>query len=229
MKKSGFELDPVSLFSHELKTPLSSLQLGLTLLEKDFNKNKNLIPLLKEELMYLSQFITDNLDLRVLQKKKDLLEFQWQSFDPLVKKACSFLNLLAQKENINFKIKKPSVEMEVCIDASWMLRVLYNLLFNALSFSVSHSSVIVESGLNKEHIFYCLVKNTAHQKIDTKKVFNLFYTKNFKQKLKSTGIGLNLVKAIVTAHGGQIQAQSKGIETVFYLTLPKSRQFKKSA
>ena len=229
MKKNSFKLDAISLFSHELKTPLSSLQLGLSLLEKDFNKNKNLIPLLKEELEYLSQFITDNLDLRVLQNKKELLELKWQSFDLLLEKACSSLSLLAQKENINFEIKKPDLEVEVFIDSSWIFRVLYNLLSNALNFSVSNSSVIIESGLNKNHIFYCSVKNTAYQKIDTKKVFNLFYTKNFKQKLKGTGLGLSLVKAVVTAHGGQIKANSKGREIAFYLTLPKSRLFKKSA
>ena len=98
MKKNSFGLEPLSLFSHELKTPLSSLQLGLSLLEEDFDKNKSLIPLLKEDLKYLSQFITDNLDLRVLQNKKDLLELKWQFFEPLVEQACSSLNLLAQEE-----------------------------------------------------------------------------------------------------------------------------------
>ncbi|MCZ0932784.1 MAG: HAMP domain-containing sensor histidine kinase [Oligoflexia bacterium] len=229
MKKNGFELDPISLFSHELKTPLSSLQLGLSLLERDFNKNKNLIPLLKEELEYLIQFVTDNLDLRVLQNKKKWLELKWQSFDSLVEKACSSLNLLAQRENINFEIKKLNSELEVFIDSSWMFRVLYNLLSNALNFSVPHSSVIIESGLDKDHVFYCLVKNTAYEPIDSKKVFDLFYTKNFKPKAKGAGLGLNLVQAIVTAHKGQIKADTKGKETVFYFTLPQSRQLKKSA
>ena len=226
MKKNVFELDPMSLFSHELKTPLSSLQLGLSLLERDFNKNKTLIPLLKAELEYLIQFITDNLDLRVLQNKKEWLELKWQSFDSLVEKTCSSLSLLAQKENINFEIKKPDSEFEVFFDSSWMLRALYNLLSNALNFSVPYSSVIVESGLNKDSVFYCLVKNTASQPIDSKKIFELFYTKNFKQKTKGTGLGLSLAQAIVTAHKGHIQADTKGKETVFYFTLPQSRQLK---
>ena len=229
MKENNFGLEPLSLFSHELKTPLSSLQLGLSLLEKDFDKNKSLIPLLKEELKYLSQFITDNLDLRVLQNKKDLLELKWQFFEPLVEKACSSLNLLAQEENINFEIKKPDLELEVFMDSSWIFRVLYNLLSNALNFSVSASPIIIEFGLNADHVFYCLVKNTAYQQVDSKKVFDLFYTKSFKQKVKGTGLGLSLAKAVVQAHEGQITAHSKSEETFFCFTLPKSRQFKKSA
>ena len=229
MKKNNFGLDPISLFSHELKTPLSSLQLALSLLEKDFEKNKNLIPLLKQEVEYLSQFITDNLDLRVLQNKKDLMELKWHLFEPLVEKTCSSLKLLAQKENIEFKIKKPDLEFEIFMDSSWMFRVLYNLLSNALNFSVSESSIFIEFGLNADHVFYCLVKNTAYKPIDSKKVFDLFYTKDFKQKVKGTGLGLSLVEAIVQAHDGEIKAYSKSEDTFFCFTLPKNRPLKRSA
>ena len=229
MKKNPFGLEPLSLFSHELKTPLSSLQLGLSLLEKDFEKNKNLIPLLKEELEYLSRFITDNLDLRVLQNKKEMLDRQWQSFTPLVEKACSSLKLLAQKENIHFEIKKPDREIEVFMDSSWIFRVLYNLLSNALNFSLPDSSIVIEFGLSADPIFYCLVKNKAYKVVDSNKVFDLFYTKSFKQKVKGTGLGLSLVQAIVQAHEGEITARSKSKETVFCFSLPKSRQLKKSA
>ena len=229
MKKNPFGLEPLSLFSHELKTPLSSLQLGLSLLEKDFEKNKNLIPLLKEELEYLSRFITDNLDLRVLQNKKEILDRQWRPFTPLVEKACSSLKLLAQKENIHFEIKKPDREIEVFMDSSWMFRVLYNLFSNALNFSLPSSSIVIEFGLNADHVFYCLVKNKSYKSLDSNKVFDLFYTKSFKQKVKGTGLGLSLVQAIVQAHEGEITARFKLKETVFCFSLPKSRQLKKSA
>ena len=229
MNKNPFKIDPISLFSHELKTPLSSLQLGLSLLEKDFDKNKSLIPLLREELDYLSQMITDNLDLRILQNKKKLFEFKWQSFEPLVDRACSSLSLIAQTENLSFDIKKPKLDIEVFIDSSWLFRVLYNLLSNSLNFSVPNSSIIVEFGLNKEQNFYCSVANTAYKPIDAKKVFDLFYTKSFKQKIRGTGLGLNLSQAIVKAHKGQITAYSKDRETTFYFTLPKARLLKATA
>lgn len=229
MKKSIFNLDSISLFSHELKTPLSSLQLGLSLLEKDFEKNKNLIPLLKQETAYLNQFITDNLDLKVLQNKKEPLEFEWQSFDSLAAKARSSLKLLAENEKIDIEIRKPEEEIEIFMDSSWIFRALYNLLSNALNFSVPESSIVVEFGLNTNHVFYCLVKNTSYKAIDSKKIFDLFYTKSFKQKVKGTGLGLSLVKAIVEAHEGEIKAYSKSEETFFCFTLPKSRQLKESA
>ena len=229
MKKKAFNLDSLSLFSHELKTPLSSLSLGLSLLEKDFNKNKNLIPLLKEELNYLNEFIKDNLDLRLLKCEKDLLELKWQSFDLLVEKSLSFLDLMAKKSNISFKIKKPLQDIEVFMDSSWMLRVLYNLLSNALNFSIKNSSIFVEFGLNKDNVFYCLTKNTSPQKVDTEKIFDLFYTKSFKQKVKGTGLGLNLVQNIIKAHKGEIKAYMESKQIVFYFTLPTSRFLKKVA
>ena len=229
MKKVNFGLDPLSLFSHELKTPLSSLALGLSLLEKDFEKHKDILPLLKKEVEYLNQFITDNLDLRVLKNQKNILDLKWQLFDPLIEKACSSLSLLAQKESINFKIKKPDLDLELYMDSSWIICVLYNLLSNALNFSIPESSVTIEYGLNADHVFYCLVKNTSYKAIDTKKVFDLFYTKNFKQKVKGTGLGLSLSQAIVQAHGGEIKADSNSEDTFFCFTLPKNRILKKSA
>ena len=229
MKKSFFKVDPLSLFSHELKTPLSSLQLGLSLIEKDFDKNKNLIPLMKEELNYLSQLITDNLDLRVLQNKKDLFERNWRAFEPLVDKVCSSLSLLAQKDNITFDIKKSHLEYEVFIDDSWMFRVLYNLLSNALNFSLPDSSITVEFGVNQKHNFFCSVKNTAQEPINSKKVFDLFYTKGFDRRIRGTGVGLSLAQSIVKAHEGQITAYSKNKETLFCFTLPKARRLKRSA
>ena len=229
MKKSLFKIDPISFFSHELKTPLSSLRLGMSLLEKNFYKNKNLIPLLQEELDYLSQMITDNLDLRVLQSKKDLFELKWQSFAPLVDRACSSLSLLAQKDNLSFDVIKPKLEHEVFMDSSWLFRVLYNLLSNSLNFSIPNSSIVVKFGLNKERGFYCSVTNTSYEPINSKKAFDLFYTKSFKQKIKGTGLGLSLAKAIVKAHKGKIKAYSKDKETIFCFTLPKVRSLKTAA
>ena len=229
MKSPKLKIDPVSLFSHELKTPLSSLQLGLSLLEKDFENNKDLIPLLREELEYLSHFITDNLDLRTLQNKKELFDFKWQSFDLLLEKACSSLNLLAKQAEIRFDVQSNFHDGELFIDESWMFRALYNLLSNALNFSKPNSSIVVKFGLNKAKDFYCSVANQTEQSIDTKKVFDLFYTKNFKQKVKGTGLGLTLVKAIIKAHKGQIKVESKNQEVLFYFSLPKLRSLKSSA
>ena len=229
MKKAKFKIDPISLFSHELKTPLSSLQLGLSLLEKDFSKNKDLIPLLKEELEYLSQFITDNLDLRVLQNKKDLFNLKWQSFDLLVEKACSSLSLLAKKSAVSFDTQNSHLALELFIDESWIFRALHNLLSNALNFSQPNSSIVIKFGLNESKDFYCSVANKTDKPIDTKKVFSLFYTKNFKQSVKGTGLGLSLVQEIVKAHKGRIKAYSREKETVFYFTLPKVRALKQPA
>ena len=229
MKSFKFKIDPISLFSHELKTPLSSLQLALSLLEKDFENNKDLLPLMREELEYLSQFITDNLDLRVLQNKKELFNFKWQSFDLLLEKTCSSLRLLAKKAEIRFDVQNNFHGWELFIDESWMFRALYNLLSNALNFSSPNSSIVIKFGFNQAKDFYCSVANQTEQSIDTKKVFDVFYTKNFKQKVKGTGLGLSLVQAIVKAHKGQIKAESKNQEVLFYFTLPKVRELKKSA
>ena len=125
--------------------------------------------------------------------------------------------------------KDPTQEWSFFIDESWIFRALCNLLSNALNFSPKNSSIVIKFGLNKSKGFYCSVANKTNKPIDTKRVFDLFYTKNFKQRVKGTGLGLNLAQDIIKAHKGKIKAYSTNKETVFCFTLPKVRALKKSA
>ena len=232
MKKNFFKLDPISLFSHELKTPLSSLKLALSLLEKDFKQYKSLLPLMKTEINQMIDFIIDNLDLRYIQNKKNLFQYKWQKFEPIISKTCLSLKLIAQKENINFDVKNKGREnFEVLMDSSWISCLLKNLLSNALQAGPKNSSIFIEFGLNDKKNLVCSVRDEGGGLSKPKKVFDLFYkdSTNKKTQLKNTGLGLSIAKAIVKAHKGDIHAHSSKTGTSFYFELPQTRQLKQSA
>lgn len=229
MKSNLLKLDPLSLFSHELKTPLSSFQLGLSLLEKDFEKNKDILPLLKAELTFLNEFIYNILDLRWIEKKEKPLTFKWVSFDSLLESAYSGLKIIAEKKGISLKFKKPE-EIEVFADPLWISCVLKNLLSNAVYFSFEKESIEVEIQYHKSSSqFSCSIQNRSPLKIEEEKLFDLFYTKSLDSKKKGTGLGLNLVQSIIKAHKGSIQVQNKGQEVLFLFVLPKARLIEKAA
>ena len=234
MTDKKWKIDPISLFSHELKTPLSSLKMGLNLLEKDFEKHKDILYLMKDEVEKMIDFITDNLDLRFIQNKKDLFQWEWISFEPILSQACSSLKLMAQEENISFQIKEIEGEnFELFVDSSWIARLLENLLSNAIQFSPKNSQIFIEYGLDEKKAFFCSIKDEGMGLSDNKKVFDLFYKSPWpsKKNIKNTGLGLSIVKAIVKAHGGNIKAFSKSQTpgTTFYFTLPQARLLKQSA
>ena len=212
MKDNHWKIDPISLFSHELKTPLSSIRLGLALLEKDFKKNKSMLPLVMGEVDKMIDFITDNLDLRYIQEKKDLFQFEWKVFEPVLSKVCSSLSLTAQAENIAFCIKKPKPTVfEVFMDPSWINRLLENLLSNAIKFSPKNSKIFIEYSCNGKEGFVFFIRDEGQGVPDDKKVFDPFYktSSSLGKNLKNTGLGLSIAKAIVESHGGSISAFSE--------------------
>lgn len=233
MKNKKWKVDPISLFSHELKTPLSSLKLGMELLERDFEKHRDMLPLMKGELERLIDFITDNLDLRFIQEKKDLFQWEWREFEPLISQLCDSLNWMAKRERVSLHIKNRSggPALEILTDVSWMSRLMENLLTNALHFAPENTGVFIEYGLNNEGGFFCSVKDEGPGLSDPEKVFDPFYKSSYsKENLKNTGLGLSIAKAIVEAHGGSISASSGGSKgAVFDFILPKARFSKKSA
>ena len=241
MKNKKWQIDPISLFSHELKTPLSSLKLGLSLLEKDFNKHKHLLYLMIEEVDKAIDFITDNLDLRFIQQKKDLFQFAWKQWPPLLKTSCLALQQIAKKQNVTFNIKALKQQnFEILMDSSWMICVLKNILSNAVLFSPKNSTVVIEYSFDNKKGFVCLVKDSGPGISDAKQIFNSFYTltpssgtttKQRQKSVKNTGLGLSIAKAIVERHGGSISAFSipnkKG--AVFRFVLPQVRPIKQVA
>ena len=235
MKNKNWKIDPISLFSHELKTPLSSLKLGFDLLEKDFEKNKEILQLMKGEVDKMIDLITDHLDLRFIQKKKDLFQWEWKSFEPVLLEVCDSLKLTAQKEHISVHIKKPQSTdgFELFMDSSWISRLLENLLSNAIGFSPKHSQVFIEYGWENNNKFFCSIKDEGPGLSNNEKVFDLFYKKapSKKKHLKNTGLGLSIAKAIVETHGGHIKAISNTSDqgTTFHFVLPKARLLKQSA
>ena len=228
MKNKKLKIDPISLFSHELKTPLSSLKLGLNLLQRDFQKHKNIIKIMDKELDKMVHFITDNLDLRLIQKKTDLFQWKWGAFETLLFKTCSSLKLIAQEENIQFDIKKPEEKIELFMDSSWFTCLLNNLLSNAIQYSPKNSKIFIEYFYDSKKGFVFSIQNKEISDFNSKKVFELFYKgAQYKKGLKNTGLGLAIVKAIVEAHKGEIKAFSKSQKIRFCFVLPQARLLKK--
>ena len=223
MKTDLSKMDFLSLFSHEIKTPLSAFQLGLSLLEKDFEKNKDIIPLLKSELIFLNQFISNILDLRWIEKKKENFSFEWVSFHSLLESAYTGLKIMAKNKGLSLNIKNKEM-IDVFVDPLWMNCVLKNLLSNAIRFSPKNKPIELETHYDyRSSQFVCSIVNFSPLKLETEKLFDLFYTRSQDSEDKGTGLGLNLVQSIIKAHGGKIQAKNQGKQVVFSFFLPKSK------
>ena len=244
MENIKLKLDPLSLFSHEIKTPLNTLKMGLDIIRKNpgSKESQEICRLMEEELNYLTDFINSYLNFHLLKDKKDLMEFQWSSWKDTLSKAVDSFQISAQKKNIVFEVKDQSPEgfrqkdYEVFMDSRWMIQVLRNLLSNGLNFSPENSTICIDYEYLPREGLQCSITDEGRgfPEKDSARLFEAFYTRSssLKKEAKGTGLGLAIVKTIVENNGGFVKAFSSkevGKGAVFSFYIPKARTSKQSS
>ena len=111
-------------------------------------------------------------------------------------------------------------------DLGKIQQVLYNLIDNAIKFSLENSVIYIQTSLKYEKVFVS-VKDTGIgiPKESIKKIWDRFYKSDLSRgkDKKGTGLGLAIVKEIIQAHGENIDVIStQGVGSEFIFTLPKA-------
>ncbi|WP_338239265.1 two-component regulator propeller domain-containing protein [Persicobacter diffluens] len=236
-REQNQRLDEIKLkfltnISHEFRTPLTLI---LTPLEKliKLNQGNNQYGSLKviernaQELLYL---VNQLLDFR----KLDLhgLEFHPSYGDivPFVRQICEMFNDSFQRSEINFEFHTDKDAVSFLFDKDKVRKILMNLLGNAIKFTPARGRVTVRINIA---LGYFLKGDGLELTVcdsgvgiaadDLEHIFTRFYQSSNVEDLGKggSGIGLNLVKEMVTLHQGQIEVDSTpGAGTEFRVYLP---------
>ncbi|CAN5413599.1 hypothetical protein BH09BAC6_BH09BAC6_07360 [soil metagenome] len=200
----------MSVASHELKTPLTSVKASLQLLERMAEKNEGLQPAApflakaSKQVNKLAGIIHDLLDVTMIQAGK--LELQPRDFNlmELVKECVEQIRVTDENHAINIT---GDPELVLHADAQRIEQVLNNLLTNALKYSPENEQVAIAF----EKTVYGFVKVTVtdhgigipEDKIEN--IFDRFYrVENTSQNFPGVGLGLYISAEIVRRHGGEI-------------------------
>ena len=230
-QKDSFRKEFIGNLSHELKTPVFSIQgYILTLLEgalEDPENNRKFlmkaakgverITLLLQDLDSITKIESGMLKLN--KEKFDIVELTREIYDSLEQKA--------KRSNINLKINNPGQNpVLVNADRSKIAQVLTNLLVNAINYGK-------EGGYCKVR-FYDMDENVLIEVADDglgiseehlPRVFERFYRidKSRSRNVGGSGLGLAIVKHIVEGHGQTINVRStEGVGSTFSFTLEKA-------
>ena len=225
--------------THELKSPLSSIQLYLeTLKQREVpqEKRKEFIDMMMKDADRLQSLINSILEISAQEKKKLLQDYRVHKAEIIVKELIeeSCEKFRVEKENYRI-ISDTACEIVASKDA---LKVVFdNLVDNAVKYSTIQAKIVVSLICNSKKvtiIFSDLGIGVAAK--EQKKIFNKFYRIYNKQipNVKGTGLGLYRVKEIIKAHDGKITvlSEGEGKGTTFKLELPaygamSKRQLKK--
>lgn len=209
--------------SHEFRTPLTLIAgpIQKQLLKDDLtdeerisfemmDRNSNRLISLVGELLDISKIETGSLKLKVSKNK--ILPFIGSLAD-------GFTFSLAQHK-INFASNISSHETISWFDKDVLEKIVINLLSNAIKYTPIKGSITCDAMIKNKQLHF-EVKNTGEgiKNEDLKKVFERFYQVN--EDKQGVGLGLALVKELVTLHKGSITVESKPNElTTFTVVIP---------
>jgi PAS domain S-box-containing protein len=219
----------VSLASHQLRTPLSSINWYTEMLMSgDAGKINNTQRDYLKEVYIGSKRMVDLVNALLNVSRIELGTFAVEP-EPVkvIEIAQSVLDeLIPSIKEKNIKIvKKFNKKLPVIQADAKLLRIVFqNLLSNAIKYTPKNGSVIIEIKKDKEFIL-CKIKDTGMgiPKSQQKNIFTkLFRADNVRATdTEGTGLGLYIVRAIVEHSGGKIWFKSKeGVGTTFNVKIP---------
>lgn len=213
--------------THELKSPLASIQLYLeTLYLRDVapEQQKVFIELMLKDARRLHNLINSILQISALEQKQIANDFQ-------IFQAESMFKSLIQGAIEQFKLAPDSVTITgnancLCVvDPNAIKIVIDNIFDNAIKYSTSAPQINIELSINAQS---CCVEFTdlgiGIPLQDQKKIFSKFHRVYHPAipTVKGTGLGLYWVKEIIKYHGGRVSVFSEGLNkgTTFRIELP---------
>jgi chemotaxis family two-component system sensor kinase Cph1 len=219
----------LAMVSHDLKNPVHSLMVGLTLVEKTLPndtlaKASEIFDGMHRSLKGMSRLIDDLLSVSKLESGTARLEIKEHSVRELLDDVLKILKPIAIERGLSFEVERPDGDIVIPADRTRLLQVCSNLVGNALKFTPTGGSVRLRVEPKPREIQFMVADTgTGIAKEHLPFVFDRFWQARQTQRL-GTGLGLSIAKGFVEAHGGRIWVESEpGKGSRFWFTVPKRR------
>lgn len=217
----------VSMVSHELRSPLTSVQGFLTLLAEDIygtlnEQGKQKVHIADRNVTRLIKLINDLLDIDKLQSGKLKMVFKPVKISGVIERSIDSVRVLAEQENIS--IDASDSQYELVADGDRLVQVIVNLLSNAIKFSPRESTIkiavtpqdggievrVIDQGVGIPLKYHASIFERFEQ-----------VTSQDKPQKGGSGLGLTISRAIIEQHGGTIGLDSEeGKGCSFWFKLP---------
>jgi two-component system, NtrC family, sensor histidine kinase KinB len=216
----------VSTVSHELKTPLTSVRMGLHLLLEErigslTRKQTEILLAARDDSERLLRIINDLLDLARLESNEARQVFETVSPESLIKTAVDRGEPLAESRGFKLKAKAESGLPLVNVDPRQIHHVFSNLISNAAKHSKFGDTIVVAAQPRKGFVRFSVADSgPGIPKEFQSKLFERFFRLPGSDR-EGVGLGLAITREIVTAHGGSVGLNSSpGEGSEFYFDLP---------
>jgi len=213
--------------AHELRTPLSVLQIDLESLEDRLvEPTPAVIAGLQTEVVHLKRLVEDLRTLSLADAGELRVELQPLDAGELVREVVARIESAAHDRGITLTTTLPDGALPIQGDPQRLAQVLLNLLTNALHYTPAGGVITVSATRESQEAWLSVTDTGAGiPAADLPYIFERFYRTDPSRAPDNggSGLGLAIARSLVAVHGGRVWAESReGQGSAFTMALPLS-------
>ncbi len=226
---SEMKNDFLNNMTHEFKTPIATISLATDALKTIVNgpkpeKAERFINIIKEENNRMNSQVGKVLQMARIDKREFKLNIEVIDVHDIIRRAADKIALQVEQKAGKVALDLQATNMEIEADETHFTNVIHNLLDNANKYSPEQPEITIRTRDASSGIKIMIEdKGLGITKEARKHIFDKFYRvpTGDVHDIKGFGLGLSYVKAILTAHAGQIDVKSElGKGSTFILIFP---------
>ncbi|MBA3632146.1 MAG: CHASE2 domain-containing protein [Acidobacteria bacterium] len=219
--------ETLQLVSHELRSPLTSIQ-GLSDVLRKFpiskDESSEMLETIHSEAVRLNEIINRFLDVKQLESGTRDLQISTVNVEKLIADCVSAAAPLATEKKIKIQNDTNGSLPSLLADAPLLTQAVGNLLSNAVKYSPPETVISIEA-IKGESEIQIIVRDNGFgiPKENLERIFEKFYRleRDATSQTIGTGLGLSFVKEVTEKHGGRISVESvESAGSTFILHLP---------
>ena len=213
----------ISMISHDMRTPLTSVIGYLQLAEKNCNEEESLqeIQIALERAQYCSRLVNDLFEVSVIDLGTDAPDFENVNLCQAVCEEILAAHPQFEERGITPVFGQADEDIFVWADRRQITRVVQNLISNAIKYSAGKVDFSVTQGKR----VVLIVRNDLCREIDTGKIFDKFYQGDAYRGSGGSGLGLYICRRFVENMGGGIWAECEDGKLAVKVELESRRQY----
>ena len=232
MRLAQTKSDFVANVSHEIRTPLALISMFAETLVMDRvpseEKKKEYYNIIIKETARLRNIVNKILNFSQIEAKKKQYHFEAIDVNKIVLQVVDTYEFHLRSKGFEYELKLQPRDMVIEADEEAVVETLINLIDNAIKYSDKEKHIEISTFVKNDKVAIALTdRGIGIPKNLQGQVFDKFYRVTSKNVYHTmgTGLGLTLVKNIMTAHQGDVEVESKpGEGSTFTLWFPIKQQ-----
>lgn len=203
--------DFVANVSHDLKTPLTSIQgFSMAIMDGTAKDVKRAAEIIHDEASRLNRMVVELTDLARLEAGSLSMQMTKIDLSAIANVVAQQLTVMAEEKHITLHVHTPELP-KIAGDGDRLVQVFNNLIGNAIKYTPKGGDVYVRTQSSEEGGVEAIIQDNGDgiPQRDLSRIFQRFYqVDKARGPERGTGLGLAITHEIVLAHGGKIHVKS---------------------